>query len=303
MTDSIPAGFQPLLEVRSLLASLTVPWWIGGGWAIDLAVGRPTRPHGDIDVVLLERDEHALRTDLADVDLLLMTGPDHREQPWPPGRRLTAGPDRVRLLSPRLPLPCEVLLEAAVGSRWVYHRGQPAITLPFSEAGRQRFGIPFLAPEVVLATKAVFTRDKDQHDFEAALPVLSAVQRQWLRGAITRLWQSARRRADDPDAEASEHPWTAPLTETAGPPDAIQLLGPRSSTDMDGRYVRGRAFNLSLLATAYATQDEPVQAAAARKPGAVSLQGEAVRVGDELAARHETSRMSARPGSRPHRRR
>jgi hypothetical protein len=34
----------------------------------------------------------------------------------------------------------------------------------------------------------------------------------------------------------------------------------RRSLDMDGRYVRGRAFNLSLLATAYAVQGEPVQA-------------------------------------------
>ena len=34
----------------------------------------------------------------------------------------------------------------------------------------------------------------------------------------------------------------------------------RRSLDMDDRYVRGRAFNLSLLATAYAAQDEPVQA-------------------------------------------
>ena len=34
----------------------------------------------------------------------------------------------------------------------------------------------------------------------------------------------------------------------------------RRSLDMDGRYVRGRAFNLALLATAYAAQDEPEQA-------------------------------------------
>ncbi len=34
----------------------------------------------------------------------------------------------------------------------------------------------------------------------------------------------------------------------------------RRSLDMDGRYVRGRAFNLSLLAIAYATQGEPEQA-------------------------------------------
>jgi len=34
----------------------------------------------------------------------------------------------------------------------------------------------------------------------------------------------------------------------------------RRSLDMDRRYVRGRAFNLSLLATAYAAQDEPERA-------------------------------------------
>jgi hypothetical protein len=214
LTDRIPPGFEPLLAIRSLLSPLTVPWWIGGGWAIDLAAGKPTRPHGDIDVVLLERDEHALRTDLPGVDLLLMTGPGHCEQPWPPGRRLAAGADRVRLRSPRLPLPCEVLFDAAVGSRWVYHRGQPAITLPLPEAGRHRYGIPFLAPEVVLVTKAVFTRDKDQRDFEAVLPFLGDRQRRWLRDGITRRWRSAQRRAGGPDAETSEHPWTARLTDT-----------------------------------------------------------------------------------------
>jgi tetratricopeptide (TPR) repeat protein len=35
----------------------------------------------------------------------------------------------------------------------------------------------------------------------------------------------------------------------------------RRSLDMDGRYVRGRAFNLSLLATAHAAGGEPEQAA------------------------------------------
>lgn len=37
----------------------------------------------------------------------------------------------------------------------------------------------------------------------------------------------------------------------------------RRSLDMDGRYVRGRAFNLALLATACAAQDEPDRACAA----------------------------------------
>jgi len=43
----------------------------------------------------------------------------------------------------------------------------------------------------------------------------------------------------------------------------------RRSLDMDGRYVRGRAFNLSLLATAYAAQDEPERACSAGRQALV----------------------------------
>lgn len=39
------AGFGPVLAVRSFLSALTVPYWIAGGRAIDLAVGRVTRDH------------------------------------------------------------------------------------------------------------------------------------------------------------------------------------------------------------------------------------------------------------------
>lgn len=34
-------------------------WWVGGGWAIDLFLGRTTPPHDDVDVVVL-RDEQQL---------------------------------------------------------------------------------------------------------------------------------------------------------------------------------------------------------------------------------------------------
>jgi len=54
-------GFEPVHAVGSLLSGLTVPWWITGGWAIDQAAGHLTRDHTDVDVMMLERDEHALR--------------------------------------------------------------------------------------------------------------------------------------------------------------------------------------------------------------------------------------------------
>jgi hypothetical protein len=51
------------------LSGLTVPYWIIGGWAIDLAVGRVTRDHADVDVMLLERDKHVLWDDLPEDDV------------------------------------------------------------------------------------------------------------------------------------------------------------------------------------------------------------------------------------------
>jgi Aminoglycoside-2''-adenylyltransferase len=211
MHTDVPAGFEPVQAVRSLLSSLTVPWWVTGGWATDLAVGQVTRPHDDVDVALLERDEHALRQ-LPGVGLQLLVGPDRHEQPWTAGRRMLAGPDSIRLVSPRLPVPTEVLFAAAVGTTWVYHRGKPTIVRPLSQAGKSRYGIPYLAPEVVLAMKSMSERDKDEHDFSSALPLLDRDQREWLRDAITRRWHGFRHRAGDPVAGRIDHPWISRLT-------------------------------------------------------------------------------------------
>ena len=60
-------GFAAVSAVRSLLSDLTVPYWIIGGWAIGLAVGRVTREHADVDVMMLERDKGALWSDLTEV--------------------------------------------------------------------------------------------------------------------------------------------------------------------------------------------------------------------------------------------
>ncbi|MGO9221122.1 MAG: nucleotidyltransferase domain-containing protein [Streptosporangiaceae bacterium] len=197
MNSPTNARFGPVLAVRSVLSALTVPYWIAGGWAIDLAVGRVTRDHADVDIMLLERDEHALRTDLTQVDVQLI-GRDGQPGPWPAGRRLLAGPgparprspvgaDRLVLHSENLPLPTEVLLASAAGGSWVYYRGARCISRPLADITRNRDGIPFLAPEVVLLFKSRSQSGKDQRDVETALPVLSAEQRSWLQDTLEHL--------------------------------------------------------------------------------------------------------------------
>ena len=49
-------------EVASFFSTLTVPWWIAGGWALDLFLGVQTREHEDIDVQILRRHQLEVRT-------------------------------------------------------------------------------------------------------------------------------------------------------------------------------------------------------------------------------------------------
>lgn len=48
-------------EVARFFSSLVVPWWIAGGWALDLFLGAQTRDHDDIDVQILRRDQQEVR--------------------------------------------------------------------------------------------------------------------------------------------------------------------------------------------------------------------------------------------------
>jgi hypothetical protein len=169
------ADFAAVSAVCSLLSGLTVPYWIIGGWAIDLAVGRVTRDHADVDVMLLERDKQALWTDLRE-DEVQITGRDRES------RRLT-------LHSESLPLPVEVFLAEADGTFWVHRRGRYRVERPLADITRHWDGIPFLATEVVLLFKVRSKADKDRHDVEIALPVLDAGQRSWLRDTLERLPQ------------------------------------------------------------------------------------------------------------------
>jgi hypothetical protein len=169
------ADFAAVSAVSSLLSRLTVPYWIAGGWAIDLAVGRVTRDHADVDVMLLERDKHVLWDELPE-DEVQITGCDRE-------------PKRLTLHSEHLLLPTEVFLAEADGTFWVHRRGAYSVKRPLAGITRHRDGIPFLAPEVVLLFKARSKADKDQHDVETALPALDDGQRSWFQETLKRLPQ------------------------------------------------------------------------------------------------------------------
>ncbi len=205
MYDNSAVDFAAVLAVQSLFSGLSVPWWIGGGWAIDLAIGEASREHGDIDVVLLERDEHALHTDLPDLSFGVIE--TDRTRPWGWGERLLAGPSRLLVEAPELPQRTEILFAGAVGTNWVFHRGSHGIARSLKLVTKERYGIRYLAPEVVLLLKCLSDRAKDGQDFDVALSILGDEQRQWLREGVGRRWFAACLRAGVPQDTVGPHPW------------------------------------------------------------------------------------------------
>ncbi|MFE5908730.1 nucleotidyltransferase domain-containing protein [Streptomyces wedmorensis] len=182
-------------DVATIFADAGFPWWIAGGYAIELAVGRELRAHGDLDVLVLRRDQARVREMLARWDLYVADPPGQGKlRAWRPGEVLRKPLHDIWCRrKPEAPWSVQLMLDEADGSQWVSRR-DPAIRLPIDQLGRtNETGIPYLAPEVQLFYKAKSTRDKDEADFEAALPLLDAPARAWLAGAITMI--------------APDHPW------------------------------------------------------------------------------------------------
>ncbi|WP_236257822.1 nucleotidyltransferase domain-containing protein [Streptomyces hygroscopicus] len=187
-----------------MFAAADFPWWIAGGYAIELAVGRELRPHGDLDVLVLRRDQARVRDLLTDWDLYVADPPGLGQlRPWRSGETLQPPLHDIWCRrTPEAPWSVQLMLDEAEGTHWVSRR-TPRIRLPIERLGRRSgTGIPYLAPEVQLYYKAKATREKDETDFEAVLPLLGEPQRIWLANAIA--------------VTAPDHPWRRRLM----PPDA-----------------------------------------------------------------------------------
>lgn len=186
MTDELGA-WSPLSlpEVAGLFRGLRAPWWIAGGWAIDLFVGRPTRPHHDVDVQILRDDQRAIRAALAGWDLHA-ADPPGALRPWLPGETLPAHVHDIWCRpTPAAPWALQLQVADTVGDRWVFRRDR-RISRPLATLTRRSpEGWPYMAPEIQLLFKARATpRPEDEHDFAVARPRLGADARAWLAAAL-----------------------------------------------------------------------------------------------------------------------
>jgi hypothetical protein len=180
-------------EIADLLSGFARPWWICGGWALDLFLGRETRRHDDLDVAVLRRDQLRLFRHLRGWDVRYAT-PQHTLKAWdgehlePPIHGIWAR----RSNEANAPWTCEFLLNEHTDRDWIFRRNE-GVTRSLDEVGGKRDGVPFLRPEIVLLYKASEPSPKNEADFAAVRPHLAQTAIHWLREAL--------------EVIDSRHPW------------------------------------------------------------------------------------------------
>lgn len=194
----------PLAEVVELFTGLAAPWWVAGGYAVELAVGRAYREHADVDIAVLHRDHETVRRLLAGWDCWA-ADPPGTLRPWPVDEPLPSGVHDVWVREGEGgPWRFQLMLDESDGDQWVYRR-DPRIRRPLESctvtAGG---GFPRIAPEIQLLYKAKDPRPKDEIDFTQVLPRLAEVEKRWLDEALA--------------TEHGAHPWRDRLrsAETVG---------------------------------------------------------------------------------------
>jgi hypothetical protein len=102
-------------EVAEIFAGCQVCWWIAGGHATELAAGRPVREHGDIDVLLLRRDQLAVQRALPGWQWQA-ADPPGRLRPWRPAEQLPVGVHDIWCRpGPGQPWRIQVMLDESCG--------------------------------------------------------------------------------------------------------------------------------------------------------------------------------------------
>jgi hypothetical protein len=170
-------------DAASWFSSLTVPWWVAGGWALDLFLGRQFRTHGDFDVGVLRRDSSQLLAALSNWEIFEAQNGALSQLPYGVAPRQEVNSLWCRPAGSML-WSAEVLLDAGDTQFWVFRR-QPQIRRSLNEVIRRTpQGIPYLAPEVQLLYKARAPRPRDQDDFAHVAPRLETPARKWLKEAL-----------------------------------------------------------------------------------------------------------------------
>ncbi|MFJ8091059.1 nucleotidyltransferase domain-containing protein [Lysinibacillus sp. NPDC095746] len=174
-------------EIYKLFSSIPIKWGIAGGWALDLHLGKQSRVHDDIDVIIL-REEQLTAYNYLSGDWMLYKAENGKLVPWQEGEFLKTTNDIWATKSSSSPWAFQIMLVETEQQSWIYRR-EKSIRRRLEEIFlRTDDEIPYLRPEIQLLYKGGSSkiREKDFKDLQTMLPYLLPEQRDWLKMSLKR---------------------------------------------------------------------------------------------------------------------
>ncbi len=172
-------------EAARLLEGVDAPWYVAGGWAIDLFLGGQRRDHEDLEIAVPNSRFDEIVEALPDFEFFVITGP-REAVPLEDGRDCLEQTHQTWVREPasgswRL----DVFREPNDGETWICRRSS-SIRMPYERlVERTGAGLPYGRPEVILLYKAKHSQlPKNQDDFDATLPRLEPERQRWLLQAL-----------------------------------------------------------------------------------------------------------------------
>jgi Aminoglycoside-2''-adenylyltransferase len=172
-------------KIKDILADTTFPWYVAGGWALDLWHGRRTRDHDDVEIAVPRVYAGLVREALVADGFRIHVAIDGQTQPLGPRDTVPTAARQLRIGDGASWL-ADIFLEPGNGIIWESHR-YPTLRAPLADvAVPTTDGIPYQVPELVLLYKAKYNRPKDAWDLEYFAPLLDRPGLRRLVGWLTR---------------------------------------------------------------------------------------------------------------------
>lgn len=175
-------AFEKCHCITSLMSGFNKKWFIAGGWAIDLFIGRETREHQDIEIALFRKDQLELKKYLKEWTFKKIINGNFSA--WKSEEFLELPVHEIHALNRVSDSKLEILLNEIKHNKWQF-RMDLSISCPLESVySYSETGIPYLNPEIVLLYKVKNTREKDHKDFISIKDHLDDAKKKWLLNAI-----------------------------------------------------------------------------------------------------------------------
>ncbi|WP_419887888.1 nucleotidyltransferase domain-containing protein [Neobacillus niacini] len=186
-------------NIVSLFSEIPITWCLAGGWALDIHLGKKSREHSDIDVIIL-RDQHQAAFQLLSREWKVFKAEGGVLLPWNEGEYLAHTTDVWVSKSHNSSWAFQIMLVDTEDKNWIYRR-EKSIKKPVNELIVRTYdGIPYLRPEIQLLYKGGSSkiRGKDFDDLQTTLPILTSQEKEWLSSSLLQQFPQG-------------HPWVAYL--------------------------------------------------------------------------------------------